>query len=93
MRVKVNPKASANRIDGIHTEADGNAVLKVSVTAPPERGKANAAVVKLLSRAWRLPKTSFSIAAGAADRRKALFIEGEPQQLTQHLNQWREKNA
>jgi len=93
VRVKVTPKASSNRVDGVHAGADGSAILKVGVTAAPEGGKANAAVIKLLAREWRLPKSSISVSAGASDRRKALFIEGDPQQLVQHLNQWREING
>ena len=93
VRVKVSPKASSNRIDGVHAAADGGAVLKVAVTAAPERGKANAAVIKLLAGEWRIPKGRFSVTAGTADRRKALFIEGDPRQLEQHLSQWREKNG
>lgn len=53
----------------------GKPYLKVSVTAAAEGGKANAAVIKLLSKAWRLPKGAFSIAAGHTDRRKVLIVD------------------
>jgi uncharacterized protein YggU (UPF0235/DUF167 family) len=50
-------------------------VLIVSVTAVPEKGKANAALLKLLAKAWGIPKTALSIRAGSKDRQKTVFIE------------------
>ena len=44
LRVKVAPGASRTRVDGVYGE-----LLKVRVTAPPEKGKANRAVEALLS--------------------------------------------
>lgn len=75
--VRLTPKASRNAIQGIAPDAEGGAVLKVAVTAVPENGKANQALVKLLAKAWRLPKSTVSITAGATDRRKTLFIESD----------------
>lgn len=86
--VRLSPKASANRILGIEADPDGNLVLKVQVTAVPEDGKANAALVKLLAKAWRLPKTSLSIASGASSRRKVVRIAGDPRGLLEHLREW-----
>lgn len=77
----MTPKASANRIQDVLTDDAGGARLKVQVTAVPDGGKANAAVIKLLSKAWKIPKTSFSIVSGATDRNKVLHIAGEPAAL------------
>jgi uncharacterized protein (TIGR00251 family) len=55
--------------------------LKVAVTAPPSEGKANAALVALLGRSWRLPKSAIEIVGGAADRRKTLLLRGDPASL------------
>ncbi len=88
--VRLTPKARRNRIDGPAAEAGGGAVLKVSVTAAPEGGKANAALIKLLAKEWGLPKTSLSITRGAADRRKTLLIRGEPRALRARLAAWLE---
>ena len=75
--LKVTPKASRSAITGIAHEADGSAILKVSVTTVPEDGKATAAVIALLAKAWRLPKSHFILLTGATDRRKTLLIEGD----------------
>ena len=86
--VRLAPGSSANRIDGIRPGADGGAVLKVAVTAPPEGGKANAQLIKLLAKEWRLAKSAFAITVGATDRRKVLTIAGEPGPLMDRLGAW-----
>jgi uncharacterized protein (TIGR00251 family) len=87
LAVRLTPKASRDRIEGVAEDAEGRAVLKVSVTAVPEDGKANAALIKLLAKEWRLPKSTMDIVQGAADRRKVVFISGEAEQLRQRLEQ------
>jgi hypothetical protein len=90
VRLRVQPKARRNAIDGIAPEADGGVALKVAVTAPPEDGKANAAVIALLAKAWGLPKSAFTVAAGATDRRKIIHLQGDPARLMQALEPWLE---
>jgi uncharacterized protein (TIGR00251 family) len=85
LAVRVTPKASAARILGVAEEADGARVLKVAVSAPPEDGKANAALVELLARALKVPRGAISIAAGAASRRKLLDIAGDEEMLRPRL--------
>ena len=94
MRValKVTPRAAEDRIAGIAQDADGRAVIKVSVTAAPDRGKANQAVIRLLAKTWRIPKTRIEIVTGVSDRRKGLHIAGEPTQLLQQLSEWANGN-
>ncbi len=49
--------------------------------APPSGGKANAALIKLLAREWRLAKSALEIVRGAKERRK----------LIPQLNAWMER--
>lgn len=86
--VKVTPKASRDRIGDTIADGDGGAVLKISVTAAPDRGKANDAVIRLLSKAWTLPRTSIRIASGATGRRKVLHIAGDGNALETRLRNW-----
>lgn len=88
--IRLTPKASADRIDGVAADAAGGRALKARVTAVPESGKANAALLKLLSKSWRLPKSSLSIAAGAKDRNKIVHVAGDPVALERQLSQWLE---
>ena len=93
VQIRLTPKASRDRVDGLAPEADGGMVLKASVTAVPEDGKANAALIKLLSKEWRLPKSTMEIVQGATDRRKVLFITGEPGDILAGLEQWMAKRT
>ena len=85
LSLRVTPKASRNAIAGLADTASGGKVLKVSVTAVPENGKANDAVVKLLAKAWKLPKTSLTVVAGATDRNKIVHVAGDPAELMRRL--------
>ena len=80
VHVKLAPKAAAERIGPIHASGDG-AVLKVAVTAAPERGRANAAMIALLAKAWGVPKSSLSVIKGETDRTKTLFVCGDADAL------------
>ena len=86
--LKVTPKAARAGVTGIEADAAGRALLKVRVTEAPEGGKANAAVIKLLAKAWKLPKGALTVTAGAKDRRKTLLIAGDPDALAPRLRSW-----
>lgn len=86
--VKVQPGARRAGIDGAVELAGGKAALKLRVTAPPEAGKANAAVIALLAREWGLPKGAIEVAAGASSRNKVLRVAGEPAALEARLRRW-----
>ncbi len=88
--VRLTPKASANRIDGLTPADSGGIALRARVTAAPENGKANAALIKLLAKAWKLPKTTLTVTAGAKDRRKTIHVAGDPDILLPHLQHWLE---
>jgi len=81
LRVRLTPKASKDAIGRVEADAEGKAWLKVSVTAVPEKGKANAALAKLLAKKLRLPKTGIRLIAGDTSRQKTLLIAGEPEDL------------
>ena len=85
MSVRLTPKASRNKIDGVVADADGAAWLKVSVTAVPENGKANAALIALLAKSLKVAKGTIVLSAGATDRRKTLFIEGDADDLRRRI--------
>jgi len=81
--IKVTPKASADRIQGWAEDEAGQKLLKIAVTAVPEDGKANKAVIALLAKRLKLPKSAIEIASGATDRRKTLLIDGDDALLAQ----------
>ena len=67
----VVPGASRDQIVGAHGD-----VLRVKVTAPPEKGRANAAVIALLARTLGLRVSDIEISAGHGARRKTAIIRG-----------------
>ena len=69
--VRVQPKASADRVVGEHAGS-----LKLAVTAAPEAGKANDAVIKLLAGKLKVPKSSIQIVSGHTSRQKIVHIDG-----------------
>ena len=85
LRLKVAPKAKRNAIGGWLDEPDGSRMLKVAVTAAPEDGKANAAVIALLAKEFGVAKSAISVVAGATDRRKIVEIRGPSAELTQKI--------
>jgi uncharacterized protein (TIGR00251 family) len=71
--VRVTPRASANRIDGL----DAAGALRVRVTAPPADGEANAAVTRLLAKALGLPQRAVVLISGQASRDKLFELDAD----------------
>jgi uncharacterized protein (TIGR00251 family) len=81
LAVRLTPKGGRDAIDGIEPMADGRAVLKVRVAAPPSEGEANDALIRLLAKAVGVPPRDVALAAGATARVKRLTIAGDPVHL------------
>ena len=69
--VKVVPKSSRDRVVGWVGDR-----LKVAVTAAPERGKANAAVIEVVAEALGVSRSRVRVASGERAPLKTLEIEG-----------------
>ena len=76
--LRLTPKGGRDAVDGIETLSDGRRVLKARVRAAPENGKANAALIDLVAKLLRAPKSAVSIRAGETARIKQIFIAGAP---------------
>ncbi|TRL33137.1 DUF167 domain-containing protein [Rhizobium straminoryzae] len=87
LAVRLTPNASRDGIDGLDTTVDGECWLKARVTAVPEDGKANKALIQLMAKALRLPKSSIAFISGETARKKILRIEGDPEDLMKKLDQ------
>ena len=71
LALRVTPRAGRNEIGAVR---DGR--LQVRVTVAPENGKANEAVIKLLSKTWRIAAGSIEIVSGQTSRDKLLLLCG-----------------
>jgi uncharacterized protein (TIGR00251 family) len=69
--VKVVPGSSKNAIAGLLGDT-----LKVNIAAPPEKGKANRQLLKLLAHATQKPKSDLTIKTGAHQPRKEIHVAG-----------------
>ena len=69
IRVRVQPKASGNQILGFRED-----VLRLRVTAPPEDGKANAAVVRLLAQTLGISRSRLEVVRGHSSRDKVIRV-------------------
>jgi uncharacterized protein (TIGR00251 family) len=83
--LRVTPRAASSRVQGIDVDGAGQAHLSVRVSAPPEAGKANAALIKLLARRWRMPQGDLEVVSGAGARRKVLQVRGSPDAVVARL--------
>ncbi|HRS90331.1 MAG TPA: DUF167 domain-containing protein [Smithellaceae bacterium] len=70
LEIQLTPNASREEISGFH-----EGLLKVKVTAHPHEGAANAACVKLLTKAFALKKSQVEIIAGLKSRKKTLLFK------------------
>lgn len=69
--IKVIPRAHKNQIVGYD-----NGILKVRLTAVPEKGEANEMLIEILSEELDVPKSSITLVRGHASRKKIVEILG-----------------
>jgi uncharacterized protein (TIGR00251 family) len=78
--VYVQPRASNNRIAGLHGKA-----IKVCVTAPPLDDKANNAVIHLFADLFGVPRSAVSIKSGRQARNKKILITSLAQEKAEEV--------
>ena len=71
LRLRVSPGARSARVVGRHGQA-----WKVRVAAPPEGGRANDAVVRLLAETLSLPRGAVTLVSGHGARDKVVRLDG-----------------
>ena len=69
LRIFLQPKAAKDQIVGLHDDE-----LKISITAPPVDGQANAHLLKFLSKLFKVPKSSIVLEKGELNRHKQVLI-------------------
>ena len=71
LRLRVTPGSRKARVIGEHGGA-----LKVHVTEPPEKGRANKGVITLLAEALGVPEREIELVSGHASHDKRVAITG-----------------
>ncbi len=87
MRVRVTPRAGRDRLEGV-IDLPGGPALKIAVSAPPEGGKANAALCKVLAKFFVTAKSNIAVTSGASARTKQVAIAGDGTTLAAVLDAW-----
>lgn len=85
LHLRVTPNAGLDRIDGFETRDDGATVLRVRVSAVPDKGKANTAVIAVLAKALGVPKSAITLVTGDTSRLKTLHVSGDSDDLAAAL--------
>lgn len=80
--VRLTPRGGRDAIDGPVLLADGREVLAVRVRVPPEDGAANAALIVLIAKTFKVAKAAAALTAGATSRVKQIRIAGDPKTLS-----------
>lgn len=83
--LKLTPKGGRDRLDGWSEDSAGRPFLKARVSAVPEDGKANAALVALLAKALNVPKSAVTIVSGTTARQKQIAVTGDADALAARL--------
>jgi len=65
------PRSSTTALQGHHGDA-----IKIRLQAPPVKGKANAALVRFLSRLLGIPPRQIILISGESGRRKRVLVSG-----------------
>lgn len=82
LNLRVIPNAARNEIVGPHADR-----LKIKIQNPPEDGKANRALIKLLSKSLDVSKSSIVILRGGKSREKRILVAGtEAGQVRERLD-------
>ncbi|WP_416797218.1 DUF167 domain-containing protein [Ciceribacter azotifigens] len=87
LSIRLTPNAGRDQVDGVEMNANDDVYLKAKVTAVPEKGKANKALIALLAKAIGVPKSSISVVSGDTARQKILRIDGDPEEVAEKISE------
>jgi uncharacterized protein YggU (UPF0235/DUF167 family) len=83
--VRLTPRSSTDRLEGLQALSDGRQVLAARVRAAPENGRANDALLRLLARELGVPASACDLASGGKGRIKSVSLAGDPDALERRL--------
>ena len=83
--IRLSPRARTDCVVGVVPTAEGGCALKATVSAAPQDGRANEALLQLLARSWGVPRRHLSIVQGSATRNKVVAIAGDQRRLIEKI--------
>ena len=82
IKLKVQPRAAKNCIIGQHAGE-----LKIALTAVPDHGKANSALITFLAETFKIAKSSIVITQGTTNQHKTVKISSPSAKLVTQISQ------
>ncbi len=79
-KVQVVPRASRSEVVGEH-----NGSLRVRLAAPPVDGAANAELIRIIAKTFKVSRRAVIILSGQTSRLKHVSIDGPPAELAESL--------
>ncbi|KAB2837140.1 MAG: DUF167 domain-containing protein [Caedimonadaceae bacterium] len=74
--IRLTPRASKDVIvKGICVDDKGRSYLKATVTEAPENGRANKALINLMSKEWKIPASTIKLLTGETQRLKIFSLQ------------------
>jgi uncharacterized protein (TIGR00251 family) len=72
VELRVSPGAKSTAVKGLY----GDGVIRLSIAAPPVKGKANAEVERYLAQLLRLSRSEVTVTKGVSSRNKLVLVSG-----------------
>jgi uncharacterized protein len=73
--VRASPNAKIEKIDGVEKRDDDKLYLRIKTRAIAEDGAANIAIIKLISKILKIPKSEIILTSGNTNRIKTLLVK------------------
>ncbi len=80
--VRATPRGGRDAVESVVSDASGAHWLAVRVSVPPDGGRANDAVCKLIAFHFGVRGRDVTLVSGAAARLKRIRISGDPAKLS-----------
>jgi uncharacterized protein (TIGR00251 family) len=85
LSVRLTPRSSRDALEGVELLSDGKAIVKARVRAVADQGRANAALLQVVSQALKVPVSKVTLQSGSTSRMKTIRVEAMALCLLHHL--------
>ncbi|HVU22087.1 MAG TPA: DUF167 family protein [Rhizomicrobium sp.] len=89
-QLRLTPRGGRDAIEGWAESDDGRSYLRARVRVAPEDGKANAALIALLSKELDVAKSALTLVSGETSRLKTIAATGDTTRLAARLQNFGE---
>jgi len=87
LSIRLTPNGGSDSLGSVEEDAAGKVWLKARVTAVPDKGRANKALIALVAKKLGVARSSVTLLSGDTSRQKILRIDGDPEDLCFRLQQ------